>query len=699
MQSLRIRFLFIFLFILTSLGLLLWNDSIIATKIDHYNKYHIKIKELQISYLNMRRAEKDFFARKNIKYRDKLLHIIDSVADDFNVITLGDTLNDYKSSFIKITDEMILVGLTQNSGLKKQFLYDAKRLEKDLTEDKHLNILMSFLILREHEKNFLLDHNLKFLKLHNKKSEEIHKDTRLKFHTKILLNMYNASFGDLTDAMQYIGLTENEALRGSMRTSAHAIETALENFISESVPIIKQEIESLQNTRFLIYSVLAIFIVMIFSIILRPVDKAFSIFSNFFKTFKHAKQRINVNSLKFTELKSVGSTINTMLQSREEFEDELIKSRDEAIRLQTIKEEFLTNMSHELRTPLNAIIGFSNILKNNIPKEGKLINPIVESSQHLLSLINDILDISKIQSGKFTLSNSIFNVKEKLESCVSQFNIIANEKNITFNVESNADTSLHIHSDWLRISQIINNFLSNAFKFTPENGTITFSLTYISNTLLIAVKDSGIGISQEAQQRILKPFEQADSSTTKKYGGTGLGLSICNSIAEIMGGTISIASKENEGSTFSFSLPVERAKNPNILPIEETLDVQESIDAHVLVVEDNKTNQMLLTMLLEDVEITYDIANDGLEAVSMYEDNKYDMVLMDENMPNMNGVDAMLKIRKEHNSVVPIIAVTANVMKGDEARLIDAGMDDFVAKPIDSDALIATIARHLKAKV
>ena len=240
-------------------------------------------------------------------------------------------------------------------------------------------------------------------------------------------------------------------------------------------------------------------------------------------------------------------------------------------------------------------------------------------------------------------------------------------------------------------------FKNPLFKFTPANGSVSLIIDFNNNILNISVKDSGIGISDEFKERIFKPFEQSDSSTTKDFGGTGLGLAICQSIAQMMNGTIQIESKIGEGSTFTFTIPINKVNKPKNTILEES-ENDITISAHILIAEDNKTNQLLLGMLLDDIGITYDIANDGQEAVQMYEDGKYDLVLMDENMPNMNGVDAMFKIRQNHTNIVPIIAVTANVMKGDESRLLEIGMDGFIPKPIDSDELISTISSYLKKK-
>lgn len=368
---------------------------------------------------------------------------------------------------------------------------------------------------------------------------------------------------------------------------------------------------------------------------------------------------------------------------------------------QKVKEEFMANMSHELRTPLNAIIGFSGILKEKLKDsiQHELIKQIATSASSLLMLINDILDLSKIQNSKFTIESYEFNAYHEIVEYSKNFNGLTAQKDLKFvNVTSE---NLHgvFFGDWMRISQIILNLVSNAIKFTHKNGEINFVTDYTDHCLVLSITDNGIGMNKETQDRIFKPFEQADGSTTRRYGGTGLGLSITQSLVELMNGKIELESQEGVGSTFKVTIPLKKVcnaeKKETIIESNET-EADTILNAHVLVVEDNLTNQLLTELLLKDIGITCDIANDGLEAVDIYNPSIHALVLMDENMPNMNGLEAM-KILKEkyQDKCTPIIALTANAMEGDRERFLKLGMDGYIAKPIDEKLLLKTIKELL----
>ncbi|MBC8238525.1 MAG: response regulator [Helicobacteraceae bacterium] len=378
---------------------------------------------------------------------------------------------------------------------------------------------------------------------------------------------------------------------------------------------------------------------------------------------------------------------------------ELVHARDMAIVGEKAKSEFLSNMSHELRTPLNAIVGFSSVLSRGIKDAQHLkhLNSIQESSANLIGLIDDILDLSKLQSGKFSLDYKAFDLKESTRILLESFasSIENSELDFEVSIEENADVNLN--GDCLRISQIMSNLISNAIKFTPKGKKIEFKLAYRDSKLFINVVDEGIGLSQEAQEKIFKAFEQADSSTTRNYGGTGLGLSIVLDLVEQMKGRISLESIEGEGSNFGVVLPLEEVKKSGDLnePENESED-KEALRGHVLIAEDNKTNQMLIGVFMEEFGLSYEIANDGVEAVDMFGREKFDVVLMDENMPNLNGCDAMHKIHSLYGYGVPIIALTANAMIGDRERFLAEGMDDYVSKPIDDDELYKVIKKCLK---
>ncbi len=389
------------------------------------------------------------------------------------------------------------------------------------------------------------------------------------------------------------------------------------------------------------------------------------------------------------EYLSVRDDITELVQTQNRLAKELSKDR------------FLANMSHELRTPLNAIIGFIKLAsKEDINEKTKSYLDIsLQNSQQLLFLLNDILDIAKMKSGKFSLDYAPFDLKNSLKTLTLTFANQAklNHLSLKDNFDDVADVTLN--GDWHRISQILTNLISNAMKFTPASGTITLNAHYEGNVLTCKVSDTGIGLTKEAQQRVFKEFEQADTSTTREYGGTGLGLSISSELANMMKGSLKVQSQEGQGSTFTLTLPLQ-----SVTYASEKSDAKtELLDAdtfkgHALIVEDNKTNQMLIEILLDEYGLSSEVANDGLEALKIYKKDHFQIIFMDENMPNLGGIQTMYKLRKQYDKLPPIVALTANTMKGDKERFLEAGMDDFIAKPIDNEDLLAVLKKYLPRK-
>ena len=306
--------------------------------------------------------------------------------------------------------------------------------------------------------------------------------------------------------------------------------------------------------------------------------------------------------------------------------------------------------------------------------------------------------MSKITDSKFTIEQHPFNAYNEILDYSKNFEGLTSQKNITLNTIVSENLKVLLFGDWHRISQVILNIISNSIKFTPSGGKIIYKTDYINGMLILSVSDNGIGMNEEVKNKIFKPFEQADGSTTRKYGGTGLGLSITQSLVELMDGKIELDSKEGDGTTFIITIPlekVEETKEDNEIKLMEE-DKENSLSGHILIVEDNKTNQMLIKMLLEEFGLTCDIANDGVEAVEMYDPNKHSLVLMDENMPNMNGLEAMKILHEKYQDTCgAIIALTANAMEGDKERFLKLGMDGYVAKPIDEDKLYMAVKEFL----
>jgi len=374
--------------------------------------------------------------------------------------------------------------------------------------------------------------------------------------------------------------------------------------------------------------------------------------------------------------------------------------RDSAVNSAKAKSEFLANMSHEIRTPLNAILGFVDILKdeNKGRKSLEHIDIIGSSSRSLLQIIEDILDFSKIESGKLDIDKVDFNTKAEFEIVTYLFNAKASEKNINLSLNLNDNLPQVLNTDSLRIKQIISNLLSNAVKFTSHGKNIEINIDYKDNQLHVSIKDEGKGIAKDKLSHIFESFSQEDNSTTREFGGTGLGLSISSELVKLLGGELKVKSELDVGSEFYFSVPAE-------IGIEPTLQVKNlpniGFDGKkILLVEDNKANQMFMKVIFKKLNIKFDISNDGLAAIDAFKENRYDLILMDENMPNLNGIGAtkqILEIEKQENlEHTPIIALTANALKGDRKRFLDAGMDEYLTKPVDKEKLTEALTLFLK---
>lgn len=379
---------------------------------------------------------------------------------------------------------------------------------------------------------------------------------------------------------------------------------------------------------------------------------------------------------------------------------EIQSSRLKAQEAERIKAAFVANMSHEIRTPINGVVGFVHLLsKTQLDTTQRRYVSIVESSlEMLLHIVNDVLDFSKIEEGKIEIEWIKSHPKRELSSIFELFIPQADIKKINYQLIMDERIEECLILDVLRIKQVLSNLISNALKFTPEEGSVRIEIRVLEDTvnaqnIEFSVIDTGIGIPKEKQGRIFEKFTQADTSTTRKYGGTGLGLSIANAIVTLMGGEIAIQSEEGEGAAFSFCIDAKKcdALEGDVIYLDQL--AMKPIELRVLVVDDFEINRMLIGELLNaHYGITADFANDGKEAVEMVHKNTYDLVLMDVNMPVMDGIQATKLIHKEYPSL-PIIALTANVMEGDREEFKVHGMIDYLAKPLDYDELHRVMTR------
>lgn len=383
--------------------------------------------------------------------------------------------------------------------------------------------------------------------------------------------------------------------------------------------------------------------------------------------------------------------------------EELAEARDRAEQANRAKGDFLANISHEIRTPLNGVLGMVQIMRREEREadQSQRLDVIADAGRALLSVLDGVLDLSKIDAGRLEVELHPFDIEEVVRLATAPHGSLAEQKDVRFGVEWHPDARGTWQGDGGKLRQVLSNLLSNALKFTAQ-GAITLRIEPTDAGLRFEVADTGLGIADDKQALVFEPFAQADASTTRRFGGTGLGLTICRRFVSLMGGDLKLRSEVGEGSTFSFELPMARASR--------TVAEGESRRGHVLArapqrarilaAEDNPTNQLILRALLEPFNIELTVVGDGREAIDAWARGSFDLILMDAQMPVLNGSDATIEIRERERSEgvprTPIIALTANVMRHQVEAYARAGMDGFVSKPIETSELLIAIESALE---
>lgn len=411
------------------------------------------------------------------------------------------------------------------------------------------------------------------------------------------------------------------------------------------------------------------------------------------------EELVEANRITEQSLKKVNKMLVELTAAKKELEESM-----------KVKAQFMANMSHEIRTPMNAVIGFTELLlKTELSQEQKqYIEAVKTSGKNLLVIINDILDFSKIESGKLEFENIKFSLSQVISTVTELMLAKAGEKNIRLSTKIDQKIPDQLIGDPTRLNQILLNLVGNAIKFTNQ-GEVKITIELLSEAtnveeLKFSVTDTGIGIPEDKLKSLFKAFTQVSNETTRKYGGTGLGLAIAKQLVEMQNGSISVKSKVAEGSTFSFILKFKKNEKPESgsNKVVAKLDFKKLEGSTVLLVEDNLLNQILAKKVLTDWKLKVEVAENGLVAIDKLKKNNFDLILMDIQMPEMDGYDATKYIREKltsPKSETPIIAMTAHALAGEAEKCIKAGMDDYISKPFDTQALYLKIDAALKKNI
>lgn len=394
------------------------------------------------------------------------------------------------------------------------------------------------------------------------------------------------------------------------------------------------------------------------------------------------------------------SAVLIFMRASKKAQEELKLERDKALAAVETKARFLATMSHEIRTPMNAVLSCTNLLFDSVnkPENVKLLKTVYRSGNTLLALINDILDFSKIESGKMELESEPFGLHDNTKEIVDLLSTQGSERGAVFSYRISEDVPSWIFGDVTRFRQILTNLVGNALKFTKNKVEVSVTSCALGggrHEIKVSVSDNGIGMPEYVHSKLFQDYSQVDASTVRKFGGTGLGLAICKGLTEAMDGEIWVESRLHHGSTFHFTLIASEAEADHskrrIEPAKVDPEMSLKNPLKILVAEDNSVNQMIIRKMLAKLGYRVDIVSNGLEAVDTVRKQSYDLVLMDQHMPEMDGVEATRKIRQFSRKKPLIFALTASAFKEDKDRCLDVGMNGFLTKPIDMEELVGAL--------
>lgn len=663
----------------------------------------------------------DFYLKKREKHFDKFLAIQFKMGKALKELDASSRLNDLQLSahiktLISLNSRILKSGISLRDlylhrGFKDFGTEGETRKYAHLIEDSLLIPEVDILMLRRHEKDYLLRGEKNYDRKFTTLIDKLLLERPEKSPAREALLQYKTNFKKLVYYSEQLGINTNNGLASKMQQHINDFGneySSTNNSSSRKINELQENFVDLLLTITVILFLLALVLSLSLSKFLTKditlLNKRVSEFikSNFNDKSVLPNQEITEsNSIEIAQLNKDFVLLKKTLRNNL---DNLEKLYQEAKTSSEYKSRFLANMSHEIRTPLNGILGMVHILKTSHPTHTQqdYLNTVEFSANHLLELINMILDYSKIEAGKLELDNIYFDLKSDLIKLIRIFDYKLMEKGLALKLIFDYENTHFLFGDPLRLQQVIINLINNAIKFTPA-GTIYLKVYQVALTpshqkLKFEVQDSGIGIKEQQIDSLFEAFNQADSSITRNYGGTGLGLTISNELVTLMGGQFEVQSIENVGSKFSFEINFrlgDKITRPPALTAKKDRRLE---GLRILLAEDNLINQKVISLILKKNNILLDLANNGSEACDLFEQKDYDIILMDIQMPEMDGYQATAVIQKSKKyqlNKIPIIALTANAFNEDRKKALDAGMDDFLAKPFKPLELEGVLEKYI----
>lgn len=664
-------------------------------------------------YTNQHQKDLDLYIL-NLEKQSKEINLILEESKELNIGTnqsIGQLSKELQKLHIIINKfkRIALIRGFKDYGVEGKMRAKAHFLEKNSSLKK-----ITVLQFRRHEKDYLLRFDDAYIKKFNALYDSILKEKNIDAATLKVLLDYKNNFEKLAQLSSRLGDSRNKGLYGDI----NKINSSIENSFVQIIYNNGKRITELKETLFYFQIGQTLLMALITLLLSTYISKYFTNdiqlltidISNYIKSnFRETTSNLNHKS----SIKEVDFLLNGYRLLKEKLSVNILnleKISEQSINVAKFKTQFLSNMSHEIRSPLNGVIGMLNMLKNGqlTPEQSEYIGIAAYSADHLMGIVNMILDHSKMEAGKMKMEQYPINLKTELTKLIRLFEYKIKDKNIKLHFIYDDRIATNVLGDNLRLQQVLINLIDNAIKFTPE-GDIKLEVHFINRIddlqyLHFMIEDSGIGIDASKTEQMLVAFEQADLTTTRKYGGTGLGLTISNQLIQLMGGSkLNIKAVESGGSIFSFEIPLKINSEEILLEKDEILEhnFNDIIINKALIVEDNIINQKVLELLLNTLEIPADIANNGIEAVSLYSENDYDIIFMDLQMPEMDGFEATKIIQdslKYKNNPLPIIAVTASAFEEDTDAILAGGMDDIITKPIFLKNLEQIIVKQMRMK-